>query len=96
MVYTAPNGKKFDQREGSRAMVMHGTAFKTTGGLCAADLEYNNQGRIVSKRASKSAKRNNNLGDFKEKKGSGNFRLRSKSRSPARRGKSPKGGMNFF
>ena len=77
-------------------MVMHGTAFKTSGGLRAADLKYNNQGRIVSKQASNSAKKNNNLGDFKEKKGSGNFRLRSKTRSPTRRGKSPKGGMKYF
>ena len=40
---------------------MHGTAKKTGGGLHKKDLMYNAQGKIVSKRASKSAKKSNNL-----------------------------------
>jgi len=46
---------------GSRAQVMHGTAKKTSGGLTKSQLKYNKQGKIVSKKASSAAKRNNNL-----------------------------------
>ena len=46
---------------GSRAQVMHGTAKKTSGGLTKSQLKYNKQGKIVSKKASKSAKKSNNL-----------------------------------
>ena len=53
--------QKFKKLIGSRAQVMHGTAKKTGGGLLKKDLKYNAQGKIVSKRASKSAKKSNNL-----------------------------------
>ena len=46
---------------GSRAQVMHGNAIKTTGGLMKKDLKYNKQGKIVSKKASALAKKNNRL-----------------------------------
>lgn len=46
---------------GSRAQVMHGNAKKTTGGLTKKDLKYNKQGKIVSEKASKAAKKNKNL-----------------------------------
>lgn len=46
---------------GSRAKVMHGTADKTSGGLTSADLKYNKYGKIVSRKASNSAKKSNNL-----------------------------------
>lgn len=45
---------------GSRAEVWHGTAKKTRGGLTKKDL-FKKKGRIRSKKASKKAKRNNNL-----------------------------------
>jgi hypothetical protein len=56
------NGKKFDQLIGSRAMVWHGTAYKTSSGavkprgdaLTKSNLKMNKHGRIVS--AAKSAK----------------------------------------
>jgi hypothetical protein len=57
------------QTFGSRAQVMHGTAMKTSGGLTKKNLRKNKHGRIVSARASKSAKKNKNLGSFKAKKG---------------------------
>ena len=47
----------YKQRIGSRAMVMHGTARQTSGGLKKKDLKYNKQGRIVSKKASALAKK---------------------------------------
>ena len=51
----------FKQTTGSRAMVMHGTAKKTSGGLTKSQLKYNKQGKIVSKKASVLAKKNNRL-----------------------------------
>ena len=54
---------------GSRAQVMHGTAMKTPGGLTKKNLRKNKHGRIVSVKASKSAKKNKNLGSNQAKKG---------------------------
>ena len=44
------------RKVGSRAMVMHGTAEKTKGGLTKSDLKYNKAGRIVSRRKSATMK----------------------------------------
>ena len=52
---------EFKQRIGSRAQVMHGTAKMTGGGLLKKDLKYNKVGKIVSRKASKLAKKNNRL-----------------------------------
>ena len=49
------------QTIGSRSQVMHGTALKTSGGLRAGDLKYSSSGRIVSKKASARAKKENRL-----------------------------------
>ena len=49
------------QRVGSRAQVMHGNAKMTGGGLKKKDLKYNKQGKIVSKKMSKLAKREKRL-----------------------------------
>ena len=49
---------------GSRAQVFHGNANKTTGGLIKSDLKQNDNGKIVSKKASTAAKKTQNLGDF--------------------------------
>jgi hypothetical protein len=46
---------------GSRAEVMHGSAAHTSGGLIKKDLKYNKWGRIVSRRMSESAKKDNRL-----------------------------------
>lgn len=56
---------------GSRAQVMHGNALKTGGGLKKTHLKYNKNGKIVSKKASNSAKKSNNLkkAGFYTKKG---------------------------
>jgi hypothetical protein len=50
-----------NQITGSRCQVMHGSAKKTTGGLTKSQLKYNKQGKIVSKKASELAKKNNRL-----------------------------------
>ena len=46
---------------GSRAQVMNGNALKTPGNLRKKDLKYNKQGRIVSKKRSARAKKENRL-----------------------------------
>lgn len=48
------NGHSFARLIGSRAEVMHGTVYKTAGGLKKKDLKYNKHGKIVSR--AKSAK----------------------------------------
>lgn len=48
-------------RIGSRAQVMHGNAKMTGGGLKKKDLKYNKHGKIVSKKASRAAKKSKNL-----------------------------------
>ena len=58
-----------------RAKVFHGTLAKTSGGLTKSDLKKNEHGKIVSKKASASAKKNNNLGSFKKNKNSKTFEL---------------------
>ena len=62
---------------GSRAEVMHGTARRTSGGLRKQHLKYNKRGKIVSKRASARAKKENRLvkAGYKTKKGTfGSFK----------------------
>jgi hypothetical protein len=46
---------------GSRAQVMHGTADHTSGGLTKNDLKMNKWGRIVSRKKSMRAKKDNRL-----------------------------------
>ena len=48
-------------RIGSRAQVMHGNAKMTGGGLTKKQLKYNKRGKIVSRKASRAAKKSNNL-----------------------------------
>lgn len=43
------HGHTYEILVGSRAQVMHGTAYKTPGGLCKKDLLQNKNGRIVSR-----------------------------------------------
>ena len=50
-------GKIFELWIGTRAQVWHGTAYKTSGGLCKADLMQNSAGRIVSKAKHATAKK---------------------------------------
>jgi hypothetical protein len=49
------------RNRGTRAQVMNGTAMRTPGGLRKKDLKYNKNGRIVSKKQSARAKRENRL-----------------------------------
>jgi hypothetical protein len=60
---------------GSRAEVMHGTADHTSGGLTKADLKYNKWGRIVSRKKSMKAKKENRLVKMGYKTRKGKFGL---------------------
>jgi hypothetical protein len=55
------NGKKFDLLEGSRAQVMHKTAYKTAGGLTVSNLMKNKHGHYVSVKKHNTAKREKRL-----------------------------------
>uniref|UniRef100_A0A6C0AUG1 Uncharacterized protein n=1 Tax=viral metagenome TaxID=1070528 RepID=A0A6C0AUG1_9ZZZZ len=66
-------GATFKIKEGSRRQVFNGTAEHTSGGLMKKDLMKNRHGEIVSKKASKAAKKTKNLKKFLQKKGSGVF-----------------------
>jgi len=55
------HGHKYEMLEGSRAQVMHGTAYKTSGGLKKHELLQNKNGRIVSRKKHNTAKREKRL-----------------------------------
>ena len=84
---------KLVKTKGTRAEVMHGTALKTgygRKGLRKHQLKYNKNGRIVSRRLSKKAKRDNRLGraGWKVKKGVfGSFHVSGKKTRTRRRRK---------
>ena len=63
---------------GSRASVMHGTAHHTSGGLTKGDLKYNKWGRIVSRKKSMKAKKDNRLVKLGFKTRKGKFGLAKK------------------
>jgi hypothetical protein len=54
-------GKSYEMLMGSRAQVWHGTAYKTSGGLCKHHLMQNKAGRIVSKDKHMTAKKEKRL-----------------------------------
>jgi len=54
-------GKSYEMLTGSRAQVWHGTAYKTSGGLCKHHLMQNKAGRIVSKDKHMTAKKEKRL-----------------------------------
>ena len=55
------HGNKYEILEGSRAQVVHGTAYKTSGGLKKSDLLQNKNGRIVSRKKHLTAKKEKRL-----------------------------------
>ena len=83
------HGHKYEMLEGSRAQVMHGTAYKTSGGLKKSDLLQNKNGRIVSKKKHHTAKKEKRLikSGYGTKKGHfGAVKLGSRRRSRKMRG----------
>jgi len=95
------NGHKYEMLEGSRAQVMHGSAYKTSGGLKKSDLLQNKNGRIVSKKKHTTAKKENRLvkAGYGTKKGQFGFvKIGSKSSKgkskKTRKSRKMRGGMN--
>lgn len=88
------HGHKFEKLEGSRAQVVHGTAYKTSGGLTKANLLMNKNGRIVSRKKHVTAKKEKRLvkAGYGTKKGKFGFVKigKSKSKSKKMRGGSTK------
>lgn len=78
------------QRIGSRAEVFHGNAIQTSGGLKKKDLFKDSHGSIKSKKASKRAKKNKNLGKLLKQKGSGCFEYTKKVKQQVGGGKNKK------
>lgn len=68
---------------GTRAQVYHKTCERTNGGLIKKDLMYNSIGKLVSKRASRAAKKAKNLGNFQAPVNSYAFRKSPKKGSKA-------------
>ena len=92
------SGKTFDVLIGTRAQVWHGTAYKTTGGLCKHDLMQNKAGRIVSKAKHMTAKKDKRLikAGYLTKKGQFGFIKNGKSMKKGRsrsRSRKMRGGM---
>ena len=74
------NGQTFKELIGTRAMVFHSTAYKTSGGLTKSDLIQNNKtGRIVSKLKSIEAKKTRRLEKAGYKPVKGKFVIMRKS-----------------
>jgi hypothetical protein len=75
-------GKSYEMLTGSRAQVWHGTAYKTSGGLCKHHLMQNKAGRIVSKDKHNTAKKEKRLlkAGYGTKKGKFGFVMLGKSR----------------
>lgn len=55
------SGHKYPMLIGSRAQVMHGTAYKTKGNLVKSNLMMNKRGHVVSKKVYTRAKREKRL-----------------------------------
>ena len=90
------SGKTFDVLIGTRAQVWHGTAYKTTGGLCKHHLMKNKAGRIVSKAKHMSAKKDKRLvkAGYLTKKGQFGFIKNGKTMRKGRKGsRKMRGGM---
>lgn len=81
------NGNKFPMLIGSRAQVMHGTAYKTKGNLMKSHLMMNKHGHVVSKKVHARAKREKRLekAGYFTKKGKFGWVKRDGSRKSTRK-----------
>ena len=92
-------GSKYELLEGSRALVWHGTAYKSAGGLTKYMLMKNKHDRIVSRKKHATAKKEKRLekAGYKPKKGKFVIMrksMRNKSRKGKRRGTSKNNNNN--
>jgi hypothetical protein len=84
----------YERQVGSRAQVMNGTCHHTPGGLTKKDLKYNKHGRIVSRKKSLKAKKDNRLvkAGYVAKKGT--FKLFKKGDNKSRKMKGGSSSLN--
>ena len=78
------------KRVGSRAQVWHGNAKQTSGGLKKKDLKKNKWGRIVSRKQSERAKKENRLGKAGYTAVKGKFGARKDGKTVKRKSKRSK------
>jgi len=83
----------YERQIGSRAQVMNGTCHHTPGGLTKKHLKYNKSGRIVSRKKSLKAKKENRLvkAGYVAKKGQ--FKLFKKG--DGKKSRKMRGGMTY-
>ena len=89
------HGHKYEKLEGSRAQVVHGTAYKTSGGLTKSQLLMNKNGRIVSRKKHATAKKEKRLvkAGYGTKKGKFGFVKIGKSSSKSKKQRGGSGRM---
>jgi hypothetical protein len=92
------HGKKYEILCGSRAQVVHGTAYKTSGGLIKDKLLQNKNGRIVSRKKHYTAKKEKRLikAGFGTKKGQFGFVKMGHAKHSRSRRHNKKGGQSYF
>ena len=83
------NGRTYVNNRGTRAQVMHGTAYQTSGELLKKDLMYNKRHAIVSRKKHIKAKREKRLekAGYFTKKGQFGFVKRPAKTKKAKRGR---------
>ena len=79
--------KMFKKLVGTRAEVMHETAYKTSGGLTHSMLSYSKSGRIVSANKQKTAKKEQRLKKYGYTAKKGKFGAVKINKSAKRRSK---------
>lgn len=81
------HGAKYEMLIGSRAQVMHGTAYKTEGKLTKSQLLYNKHDHIVSRKKHVTAKKERRLekAGYFTKKGKFGFVKRTPARTRGKR-----------
>ena len=91
------------KRIGSRAMVMHGNAHHTSGGLTKKSLKRNKRGRIVSRKKSAAAKKTKFVQEYKDmrfqkkrKSPRKSTKRKSQRKSPCKRGKTRRGSPSGY
>jgi hypothetical protein len=93
------HGHKYEILEGSRAQVLHGTAYKTSGGLKKNDIMMNKNGRIVSRKKHITAKKERRLvkAGYGTKKGKfGYVKLGQGKGKGTRKSKKMRGGCSKY
>ena len=88
------DGSTYKELFGSREKVMHGTAYKTEGGLTKSHLFMNKWGRIVSLKKHKTAKKEKRLQKYGYYAQKGKFGYVKRATRKSRGSRKRRGGSN--